>query len=162
MSINKDIQEDGKLIINDLTKLKITKVKGFCIYFEYNGAKYMLHDDSDEDACIGLYIRDYDNPKHVTLINGEITCAHMYSFIKDVSKKKPKTLTYSNIDREYFVKKLVENHLCAGKFEKEYQQYLDKCRDIDEKIIELNNIKAEHAKEWRHTSGHGSKCYEKH
>ena len=36
-----------KLIITDYDKLKITKVKYWAIYFEYDGEKYLLHCDGE-------------------------------------------------------------------------------------------------------------------
>lgn len=55
----------NKLNITDLDKLKITKVKSWVVHFIYDGQKYFLHDDSDEDRCTGLYKK---NGKNIELI----------------------------------------------------------------------------------------------
>ena len=36
--------KNNKLIISDLSKLKITKIKSWAIYFTYNNKHYMLKD----------------------------------------------------------------------------------------------------------------------
>ena len=43
-----------KIKIKDLTKLKITKVTSWKVYFDYEEQHYMLIDDSDEDAHLSL------------------------------------------------------------------------------------------------------------
>lgn len=75
----------------------------------------MLLDDSDEDAHLSLYRRKIDNGKvTVTWLNGKVTFLKVYSIIKDISKRQPTNLVYTNIDREYFVKKLVELGFTKG------------------------------------------------
>ena len=68
-------------------------------------------------------------------------------------------ITYSNIDREYFVKKLVELGFSTGLFESEYvgkeaeiNKLKLKIKELEAQIIDVN-------KRWNNTSGHGSKCY---
>lgn len=148
------------LKITDLTKLKFTKVKGWKVYFDYEDQHYMLLDDSDEDAHLSLYRRKIDNGKvTVTWLNGKVTSLNVYSIIKDISKRRPTNLVYANIDREYFVKKLVELGFTKGLFEKEYENKQNQELKIKEEIARLNTRLLDFAKNWEKTRGHGSKCY---
>lgn len=148
------------LTITDLTKLKFTKVKGWKVYFDYEDQHYMLLDDSDEDAHLSLYRRKIDNGKvTVTWLNGKVTSLKIYSIIKDISKRRPTNLVYTNIDREYFVKKLVELGFTKGLFEKEYDNKQNQELKIKEEINRLNIKLLDTSKEWEKTRGHGSKCY---
>lgn len=148
------------LTITDLTKLKFTKVKSWKVYFDYEDQHYMLLDDSDEDAHLSLYRRKIDNGK-VTVIwlNGKVTSLKVYSIIKDISKRQPTNLVYTNIDREYFVKKMVELGFTKGLFEKEYENKQNQELKIKEEITRLNIKLLDASKNWEKTRGHGSKCY---
>ena len=143
-----------KIHIEDLMLLKITKVTTWKIYFQYSNKSYMLIDDSEEDAHISLYEREISNNKiRLHFLNGAITLGGTNLFIKDVSKKKAKHLVYSNIDREYFVKKLVKLGFSSGLYEQEYIE-------LNKKKEELNSKQFDELKRaWYITSGHGSKSY---
>lgn len=148
------------LKINDLSKLKIRKVKSYKLYFDYDNESYLLIDDSDEDSHMSLYKRNFvaENRIQLEFISGAYT-SDINQYIKDISKKQPTHLVYSNIDREYFVKKLVENKLVDGNLRYAYNILENKINAIDKKIIELQKQKSELYKEWRTTNKHGSKQY---
>lgn len=149
-----------KIKIDDLSKLKITKVTTWKIYFDYDGVHYMIIDDSDEDSHISFYKRDIDNGKvRLTLVNQKITCMSVGRFIKDISRKHPKHLVYSNVDREYFVKQLVKIGFSCGMFENEYYNKEKEIQKIRNEISLLSDKIHDIDKEWEKTSGHGSKCY---
>ena len=115
-----------KIKITDLTKLKFTKVTDWKVYFDYEGQRYMIIEDSDEDAHLSLYKRDIDNGKvTLTWLNGKVTTLRIKSIIKDISKRRTTSIVYTNIDREHFVKKLVELEFSSGIFENEYNRNKD-------------------------------------
>lgn len=149
--------------IKDLSKLRFTKVKPWKIVFYYEDTLYMLLDDSDDDRSISLLKKVTRGGKETfDYINGKITLYSPMDLIKDISRKKSskvENITYSNIDREYFVKKLVELGFSTGLFESEYvgkEAEINKLRlkikEFEAQIIDVN-------KRWNKTSGHGSKCY---
>lgn len=109
------------LAITDLDKLQITKIRPFALYFTYDGERYMLHrDESDYYGYIALYKRILN--KHGSVIKVQwITAGHygldyIDEIIKPIQlKSSPSTIKlgiklgcYKLIDKEYFVKKLVE------------------------------------------------------
>lgn len=149
-----------KIEIKDLTKLKITKLTSWKIYFDYDGVHYMIIDDSDEDSHLSLYKRNISNGKvRLTLVNERITTAGIWYFIRDISKRHPKSIVYSNIDREYFVKKLLELGFSSGIFEDAYNRNTEQIKTLREQIEQLNRKISGLKDNWNLTSGHGSKCY---
>lgn len=98
----------GKLIITDLNKLKITKVKDWAIYFNYDNEKYLLHGSyCNYEYSSNLYKRIPINNKYeLVYMAGEYTWDDYIKgeFIKEYHKR---TLVYNQIDKEYFVNQLV-------------------------------------------------------
>lgn len=101
----------GKLIITDLSKLKITKVKDWAIYFNYDNEKYLLHGSCcDYEYGYNLYKRIPDISKNRYKLDciardfSDDDCIR-HEFTKESVKRG---FTYSQIDKEYFVNKLVE------------------------------------------------------
>lgn len=98
-----------KLIITDLSKLKITKIKDWAIHFTYDNEKYLLHGSCcDYEYSSNLYKRIPINNKYeLVYIAGECTCDDYIKgeFIKEYYKR---TLVYNQIDKEYFVNQLVK------------------------------------------------------
>lgn len=141
-----------KLNITDLDKLKITKVKPWVVYFTYDGQRYFLHDDSDEDRCTGLYKK---NGKNIERISGVITLSKPYDFIRIKKKIKPsKILVYNQIDKEYFVKKLTRQGIVDSLFQKDIDELNEKISfnkeeirqlkiDIDKKESEIRKLEYE-------------------
>ena len=78
-----------------------------------------------------------------------------------MSKTHEGGLTYSNIDREFFVKQLVDFGFACGLFEKEYKYKEKRKADIEKEIVKLREEMNILENNWRTTSGHGSKCYVK-
>lgn len=150
-----------KICIMDLELLKITKVTTYKIYFKYDDKSYLIIDDSEEDGHISLYERVWvrDNRLELHFINGAIACGSVSQFIQDVSKRRPKSLVYSNIDREYFVKKLVEFDFSYGLYSDEYHESINDIDKLRDQIRTLENKISIIQKDWRNTSNHGSKCY---
>lgn len=81
----------GKLIITDLSKLKITKVKNWAIYFNYDNEKYLLHGSCcDYEYSSNLYKRIPINNKYeLVYMAGEYTWDDYIKgeFIKNIIKE---------------------------------------------------------------------------
>lgn len=152
-----------KIKIEDLTKLKITKVKPWKIMFSYGDTVYMLLDDSDEERHLSLLKQvERDSKKVFSYINGRVTVYTPMDFIKDISRRKFKnldTFTYSNLDKEHFVKKLVELGFSSGLHEAEYLRKEAEINKLRLKIKDIESQIADLEANWRKTAGHGSKCY---
>lgn len=148
-----------KINITDIDKLHITRLKYQTIHFTYDRVKYMIVDDGEEDAHLSLYKRVPDECGKLKniLINGKITLMHAYSFTRDISKHKPKNSTYACLDKEYFIKKLVEVGFACGLYEDSYNDYKQKVDEIEECIKKLQAEKEQLKKKWNATSEHGSK-----
>lgn len=149
--------------IEDLMKLRFKKVKPWKVVFMYDNNLYMLLDDSDDERRLSLLKRvNRDGKDTFEYINGRATLYSLMDLIKDISRKKSskvENITYSNIDREYFVKKLVELGFSTGLFEniyknkeEEIKRLRDEIKKLEAQIIDVNKC-------WDKTSGHGSKCY---
>lgn len=150
-----------KLEITDLTKLRITKVTDYKVYFDYEGERYFLLSTFDEECHLSLYKRDIDNNKiRVTFINSRVTSTKIYELVKDISKKRPAHPVYSNIDREYFVKKLVQLDMVSGLYQNEYKDIQHKIYSIRNEIAALQRKIQSMEHNWMKTSNHGSKCYD--
>ena len=130
---------NNKINITDISKLKITKVKPWKLYFEYDNTEYMLIDDTDEDAHISLYKRHKlpSGNHRVECINGAITCMGIHGFIRDISKKRPEHLVYANIDRNYFVLNLIELGFSTGYLEGRHKKFMARRNNIQEEINKL-------------------------
>lgn len=150
------------LIIEDLKKLRITKVKTYKVTFKYEDREFIILDNSSYGEC-GLVLMERvwvkDNRCVLNIIKCALTCRNPFDFIKDISKTKPNNVTYSNIDREYFVKMLAEMNFIGGKYADSYKELKEKQDKLNEKIRELQREVSNLYKEWRKPSGHGSKQY---
>lgn len=145
-----------RILIKDIDKLRITKVKYWKVHFEYDGTKYVLVDTSDEDRHISLYVRRYNEEKgyyYSEFINGRISLTTPGDMIKFIGKGE----VYSQVDKEHFVKSLVRLEFSAGLFEEDYDNYIDAKAEIEEKIDMLRAEMSKLSADWNSTSGHGSK-----
>lgn len=147
--------------ISDLRKLRIKKVKDYKVLFTYNNKEYLLLSEKDGDSCLMLFerVKVKDNRYVLEHIANAITCLTPSDLIRDISKKKPKNITYCNIDREYFVKTLVECNLVTGKYNDKYREVQNKVDILQEEIRILQKQISSIYMDWRKTSKHGSKCY---
>jgi hypothetical protein len=107
-----------KIQINDISKFRILKVKDWSITFEYDGQQYLLHSSSEtgEGSWQELYKRDVDK-------NGKYNLEHILtkSYAKDHlpsdyirNYHKYKTYVYSQIDKRYFIMRLIYNDFAEG------------------------------------------------
>jgi hypothetical protein len=136
----------SKLIVKDLSKLKITKVKSWAIYFDYDNEKYLLHGSSEDyEHSIRLYKRIWNGKKYeLDCIFGKFTITEdvKYKYIKPINAKyfKKDTIVYSQIDKEYFVKKLTFDYYFGGIYEKEIKKIK---KQIQNKQDKMNNLEKE-------------------
>lgn len=121
----------GKLIITDLSKLKITKVKNWAIYFNYDNEKYLLHgcrDGGEYGYTLFKRVQLNKNEYALEYMNGCISFDDFVRgrFLKEYNKYP---LIYSHIDKKYFVNKLVEWRLieyCDRYISKEGNEQMNK------------------------------------
>lgn len=113
--------ENVNLEIKDLSLLKITKVKDWAVYFTYDTEKYLLHGSSDGgDNSMTLYLRipfGSDGKYKLEPIKGKWSSTdYVSSYIKvnKVGNGKNKTIHYSEIDKEFFVKQLTNDGFVSG------------------------------------------------
>ena len=95
--------------IKNLTLLKITKVKPWEIFFDYNNKHYFLHGKNEEyEEFQELYERYLDKNGNYTLefIKG---CSETED-VKSIYIKNAygKSIVYSQIDKDFFVKQLMK------------------------------------------------------
>ena len=94
--------------IEDLSLLKITRIKPWAILFDYDNKHYFLHGKNEEyDEYQELYERSLDKNGNYTLkfIKGRLGAENIKSvYIKNLYGK---SMVYSQIDKEFFVKQLV-------------------------------------------------------
>lgn len=114
------------LDIQDLSKLTFTKVKDWAISFKYEDKYYLLHGNCDDyEYGITLYEKIDGNNRKLEAIKGMLTSSDdvKYRYIKPLNECwKGKSITYSHIDKEYFVKKLAWNGFCNSCFDKEIKE----------------------------------------
>lgn len=93
--------------IQDLSLLKITKIKPWAIYFDYDEKHYLLHGKSDGcESVQELYERHLNKNGFWTLNFIKSNYGNEYVinyYIKPISWQ---TIVYSQIDKEYFREKL--------------------------------------------------------
>lgn len=110
-----------KLVINDLSLLKIDKVKEWAVYFTYDNEKYLLHGSSDGgDYSMTLYLRiplnNYGKYKLEPIFGKWTYTDYVSKYIKinKIGTGKNKTINYCDIDKEFFVKQLTNDEFVSG------------------------------------------------
>lgn len=129
------------LQIDDLNKLKITKVKRWAIYFTYDNERYLLHGTSDcGESGVTLYKRNWNGTKFkLERIASDWGDENVeYEYIKSIPRNT-NTLVYAHIDKEYFVKKLSLDGFVYGIFDKEVENIKLNNENIREQIRKLEN-----------------------
>lgn len=101
------------LKIEDLDKLKITKIRYNKLYFKYDGTRYFIIANYDcGDQWYSLYRKQFVDGRWVVELmrTSGWTWADIDSLLDKETKSK-RNYVYSHIDKEYFVSKLKENNL---------------------------------------------------
>ena len=112
-----------KLYVEDLKGLKITKVKPWSIYFEYNKQSYILHESSEEyTTSVVLYKRTLDNEGRYSLeyMNSNIGSLDIVKYISNYGSSG----AYKHIRKDRFVKQLLSDGFSSGLYEREYNDML--------------------------------------
>lgn len=126
------------------SKIKITKVKPWAIYFDYEDKKFLLHESSDcYESSTTLYERIHKNGKYelktIKSYYGQIISLNYFS--------KKSGRTYSQINTNIFLRKLVYKGLVQNKKISDelskMQQEIEKYKQIEyfckNKRLELEN-----------------------
>lgn len=94
-----------------LSLLKITKVKPWSICFDYDGKHYLIHGNYElgEGSWQTLYERELDANGKYTL-NFIKHCNHGPDNVSRdyIKRQNGNTIVYRNIDKEYFIGKLID------------------------------------------------------
>ena len=103
------------LDIKDLSLLKITKVRDYAIFFDYDGKHYFLHGTSDGyESLQKLYERHLDNNGFCTLkcIKYDFGSEEVANeYIKSISRN---SIVCNQIDKKYFRDKLIKHKFIEG------------------------------------------------
>lgn len=91
------------LRITDLTKLKITNIKGWRINFRYDGLLYSLNEFSDGFEEV-VELRCRDTKEHIHSEYGSLYLPTYIHIPYDTYFGKP--LIYSHVDKEFLVERL--------------------------------------------------------
>lgn len=84
--------------------LKITKIRFYAIHFKYKGKEYMLHDSGEcGEEYIKLYHKDRNKLHYCSKVAG---CFKIRKFIRCGYSYREGNITYSHIDKEYFLKQI--------------------------------------------------------
>lgn len=97
--------------ITDLSLLKITKVKPWTIYFDYDNKHYMIHGNYEigEGSWQTLYEREFDKNGKYTLTFIKHCPYATDDVAKDyIKKQRGVTFVYRNIDKIYFTQRLIK------------------------------------------------------
>lgn len=148
--------KEGDYILNitDLSLLKITKVKDWAIYFDYDGRHYLIHGGSElgEGSWQDFYERILDEYGHYELHHIGTKPYAKECVVNDyIKRQKGHTVVYRNINKEYFVYKLTKRGFATGimeervieeekyisKIEKQIKKYEEKICLLRQKINEL-------------------------
>lgn len=136
--LNKEI---SIIMINivDISKLKFTKFKPWKIYFRYEDDEYMILDSSEVGSSqLSLYKRNklLSGNHTVEHIKTTITTLKPSDMIRTVSNNG--NIVYSNIDRNYFVLKLLDLGFSEGYLEERHSRFNDKLNNIESEMRSLN------------------------
>lgn len=141
----------NKLNIQDLSKLKITTVKQWCINFTYDGEQYFLHYEY-EDGESSMSLHHKLNGRKSEWIGGKAFTNNCIDYIKlkyglnkyKYSNESKWNIVYSQIDKEYFVLKLTYDGFidsCYGseckKIKERNEQNNKKIKQLEEEIYKL-------------------------
>ena len=104
---------ESTLKIEDLSKLKITKIRYDKIYFKYENIRYFIVANYDcGDQWYSLYRKHFTEDKCIVELikTSGWTITNIKEFLDKETRSK-RNYVYSHIDKKYFVNKLKENNL---------------------------------------------------
>ena len=106
----------NKITIEDLSLLKITKVKPWAICFDYDSSHYLLYGNTDNPET------QQDLFERILNKHGKYTLKYICSKIGEKSDvwddyikcQNGTTIVYSQVDKEYFANKLIMRGFAKG------------------------------------------------
>lgn len=104
---------DSILLITDLNKLQITKIRYDKLYFKYNEQRYFVVANYDcGDSWYSLYKKSPCGKSwNVKLITTSGWCNADIKYLLDDKSRRSRNIVYSHIDKKFFVEQLVKNNL---------------------------------------------------
>ena len=139
------------LYIEDAAKVQITKVKPWAIYFNYEGEKYLLKEDSSfgsdsEDWTINLYKRIPINNKGFYLLE---CISSSWAEMPEIKYKKNRyrikndnSRPLKDIDVEFFILELTKRNLVRSYFSNYNSPIEKKKREIIKLQKEIEVLRA--------------------
>lgn len=133
--------------ITDSKLIKITKVKSYAIYFNYNGDRYLLHNSANDDCdTTTLYLREpIGNCGKFKLVVLSSKYGNSIPVIRYKGKRKTpknsKSPAYSLVDVEKFIWDMAWNEFFTGKYGVEVAKRKDKLRETENAIKLLIDLK---------------------
>lgn len=130
------------LTIKSLHHLKITKIKPWSIYFDYEDRHYLLHGKSElgEGSWQEFYERELDeNGKYNLISLGCCNYATDCVTSDYIKAQNGKTTVYSQVDKAYFAYMLTKRGFANGIME-------EKVLAVAERVAKINSEIEEHEK----------------
>ena len=130
------MQEEQKLKINNINKLKITKIKDWAIYFTYDNARYLLH----ANTYTTLYKRKPLN--ECGKFELQWMCSK-YGYLipninyRDKNNKSLRCRPYNQIDLKKFLWDMTWNDFFESDYSQEIEVRKQKIKEIDQDIKKL-------------------------
>lgn len=122
--------------IQNVSLLKITKVKNWSILFDYDSKHYLLHgvEEYGEPDRQELYERNLNqNGKYDLEYQG--TCYGTAYVSRDyIKSKNRKTIVYNQIDKDFFAYKLTKRGFAKGIMEDKVNYENDRINKIQKQI----------------------------
>nr|DAR46291.1 MAG TPA: hypothetical protein [Caudoviricetes sp.] len=122
--------------IQDVSLLKITKVRDWSILFDYDGKHYLLHGtgESGEPDRQELYERNLNQNGKYDLEYKNVCYGTEYVSRDYIKSKSNKTIVYNQIDKDFFAYKLTKRGFAEGIMEDKVQYENDRIDKIQKKI----------------------------
>ena len=122
--------------IQDVSLLKITKVRDWSILFDYDGKHYLLHGTREigELDRQELYERNLNQNGKYDLEYKNSCYGTEYVSRDYIKSKSSKTIVYNQIDKDFFAYKLTKRGFAEGIMEDKVQYENDRIDKIQKQI----------------------------
>lgn len=122
--------------IQDVSLLKITKVRDWSILFDYDGKHYLLHGtgESGEPDRQELYERNLNQNGKYDLEYKNACHGTEYVSRDYIKSKSSKTIVYNQIDKDFFAYKLTKRGFAEGIMEDKVEYENDRIDKIQKQI----------------------------
>lgn len=122
--------------IQDVSLLKITKVRDWSVLFDYDGKHYLLHGtgESGEPDRQELYERTLNQNGKYDLEYKNACYGTEYVSRDYIKSKSNKTIVYNQIDKDFFAYKLTKRGFAKGIMEDKVKYENDRIDKIQKQI----------------------------